>query len=89
MLDLARSLSRRDDLREGVVQFEVTGLNGETGTIDLVDVLSDKLVARRQIVRQAGRGRGLDDASAYAAIDDAHRELEEELVRAASVWAPG
>lgn len=89
LLDLARRLSRRDDLQEGVVKFEVGGLNGETGRVDLVDVLSDKLVTRRRILRQSGRGRGLDDDDAYAAIEDAYHELEDELLRAASVWAPG
>lgn len=88
LLDLARGLSRRDDLQEGALKFEVRGLNGETGRVDLVDVLSDKLVTRRRILRQSGRGRGLDDANAYAAIDDAYGELEDELLTAASVWAP-
>jgi hypothetical protein len=88
LLGLARSLVRRDDLNEGVIDFEVKGLNGETGRVDLVDILNDKLVGRKQILRQDGRGRALNDASAYSAVEEAYGELHDELIRAASVWAP-
>jgi hypothetical protein len=88
LLGLARSLVRRDDLDEGVIDFEVKGLNGETGRIDLVDILNDKLVGRKQILRQEGRGRALMDESAYAAVEEAYGELHDELIRAASVLAP-
>lgn len=86
LLGVARRLVRREELVEGMIDFEVKGLNGETGQIDLVDVLNDKLVSRKSILRSDSRSRALDDSSAYEAIESAFAELHDDLVTAASIW---
>lgn len=42
-------------------------------------MLSDKLIVRKQIIRQGERSRALDSTSAYAAIEAAFAEVRDEL----------
>jgi hypothetical protein len=85
MLRLSRWLARRGDLRTEACKFEVKGVRADTGDVELMDVLRDQLVARKEILRQSRRGRALDSGSAYQAIERAFRELEPELAVAAGV----
>jgi hypothetical protein len=85
MLGVARRLARRPDLREGAINFEVRGFNGVTEHVELVDILSDRLIATRRILRESARSRALDRWATYAAIEDGYREMRDDLIRAASV----
>jgi hypothetical protein len=87
LLGAVRRLAALGDLRDEVGQFAVKGLNGQTGQVDLVDVLSDQLVARAQIICQDGQARALNSASAYAAIERAYADLRPQLRLAAGVSA--
>lgn len=79
-----RLLAHRGDLRENVSHFTVSGVDQETQTTAKLDLLSDKLVLSRKIVRQNQRSRALDDASAYDAIAQAYNELRDDLEAAAA-----
>lgn len=84
VLQAARRLAGRSDLRENAHTFTVKGLNGQTESIELVDVLRDHLIARKQIVRLDSRSRAVDDAAAYQAIEEAYGELRRDLEAAAA-----
>lgn len=85
MLRAARTLARRGDLRTEASKFAVKGVRADTGEIEVVDILRDQLIARKEILRQSERGRALDSGSAYEAIERAFGELEEELNVAAGI----
>jgi hypothetical protein len=87
LLRAVRRLAALADLRSEVAHFSVKGLNGQTGQVDLVDVLSDQLSARCQIICLDRHARALNSASAYAAIERAYAELRPQLLRAAGVSA--
>ncbi len=80
-----RRLAERTDLRSGARRFKVTGRHDETHRLDTVDLLSDRLISRKSVVRSDARSRAIDPNSAFAAIREAYDELREELVAAAEV----
>lgn len=71
--------------REGVSRFVIKGRDEATGQVEEVDVLSDKLISVKKIVRQGSQSRALDSASAYQAIEEAFSELRPELIQALGV----
>lgn len=83
-LALARRLSARDDLRSGVAAFEVRGRDEVSGHVEAIDLLSDKLIARRQILREDEVGKALNSESAYGEIETAYEDLRAELLTASS-----
>lgn len=85
MLAAVKVLAGRDDLRSETSRFEVKGLSDLTGRIEQLDILSDQLIARGQIIRLDGRTRALNPESAYAAIEQAYAALHDQLVVAAGV----
>lgn len=89
VLQTARQLAGRSDLRENAQEFTVKGLNGRTSSIEVVDVLRDQLIARKQIVKLEGRSRALDDEAAYRAIEEAYAELRQDLDAAAAAAGGG
>lgn len=74
-----KSLVARPDLPEHFETLKVRGRNAETGALENLDLLSDKLVTTRKIMRIDDRYRVLDSDSAYAAIESAYNELQEEI----------
>lgn len=84
-LRLAELVAGDPDAREEVTRFRLKGLNAETQTLDEVDVLHDHLVREKEVVRLGDRTRSIHPDSAYAAIHEAHEELEDQLHRAAMV----
>lgn len=85
MLRVAQDLIRRPDLRTEASKFLVKGINTNTDAIDAIDILSDQLIAREEIMRQTPRGRALDHVSAYEAVERAYGRFEDQLVLAAGV----
>ena len=85
MLRVAQNLARRSDLRTEASKFQVRGVNSDTGAIDPIDILHDQLITTEEIMLQTERGRALQNASAYEAIERAFGRLEGELVMAAGV----
>ncbi len=85
LMNAVKWLAARDDLHENVSRFTVGGLDSETGNSAKLDLLSDKLVMAKKIVRQSARSRALDNNSAYSAIQEAYNELSDELEAASSL----
>jgi hypothetical protein len=84
VVGFVRRLARRADTRTEMSQFIVRGVNNQTNRVEVVDALSDHLIAKKQIVRESARSRALDTAAAYAAIEQAYDELRDELQAAAA-----
>jgi hypothetical protein len=85
LLDAVRRLAAHEDLRDAVSFFHVKGWNEQTGQVELVDVLSDQLIARSQIISLDRLTRALSPASAYEAIERAYEDLRPQLLVAAGV----
>lgn len=79
LIDPVRELVQRRDFHSGVRQLQIAGKHDETNRIDVVDLLNDRLISRKSILREEGRSRAISAASAYDAIRGAHAELREEL----------
>jgi hypothetical protein len=85
LLGSLKALVRGRDLRENADRFQVKGKHDETGRVELIDLLRDQLIAKKQILRLGERSRAVDENSAYEAIRAAHDELGDELRQAPSV----
>lgn len=85
LLDAVKRLAGFADLRSEVTRFDVKGLHEQTGRIEELDILSDQLIAKGQIICMDRRSRALDRESAYAAIERAHHELRDQLNLAAGM----
>lgn len=57
----------------------------KTEKLELIDVLSDELVAYKDIPRVSERSRQVQDSTAFAAIEEAYEDLKSDLISAASV----
>jgi hypothetical protein len=85
ILSLVKKLAKRTDTREEVSRFIVKGFDDEAGRTQLIDIMSDKLISKKQIVLQDKRTRALDPDSTFKAIVEAHAELKDQLHSAAAV----
>lgn len=79
MIDVAKGIIGLRNVHEEAHKFHVKGFDPVSQQTELVDVLSDKLIVRKQIIRQGERSRALDSTSAYAAIEAAFAEVRDEL----------
>ncbi len=82
---LVRQLLGHDDLPENAKRFVVGGIDLETQRTATVDLLNDKLVCTKRIIKQSARSRALDNDSAYEAIQEAYNDLRDELETAAAL----
>ncbi len=80
-----KALVRGRELRENTERFQVKGKHDETGRVELIDLLRDQLIARKQVLRLGERSRAVDESSAFEAIQSAHDELGDELRQAPSI----
>ncbi len=85
LINPIRALANRKDINDGILRFDVTGLNGNTGRMGMIDALSDLLIAKKKIVLHEAQSGSLDPQSAYTAIEEAYEELEPQLLSAAGV----
>ena len=82
-----RDVAQDSQLREQMTWFRAHGKRGDTGRVETIDLLGDKLVSHKRIMRVDGRGRALNPASAFGAIKEAHFELQDEIEHASPVAA--
>jgi hypothetical protein len=80
-----KALVRSPELRENAERFRVAGQLDSTGKVELIDLLRDQLIARKQVLRLGARSRAIEASSAFEAIGAAHDELGDDLRRAASL----
>ena len=74
-----------EDLRENAKKFKVKGVMKSSGRVNSVDLLSDRLISRKSVLRQGRNNKVLNAKSVYAAIEEAYFELKEELEAAAAL----
>jgi hypothetical protein len=79
ILAFAKRLATQPGIREDARAFMARGLNSDGDGIDEVDVLQDSLFVSAEIRRAGPRGRALDTADTYRAIDAAYRENRDQL----------
>ena len=79
------NIAGRTDLRENTTWFRVHGKRDDTNRVETIDLLGDRLVSRKRIVRVGGRGRALSSTSAFQAIREAYDDLSDEIEFASSV----
>ena len=82
---LARRLLLLDDLRPNVERFKVKGKLIDTGKVETIDLLSNKLISAQSIVRLSDRSRALEPDSAFRAISRAYENFKDDLDQAYSV----
>jgi len=85
MLQVVRRLARRPEFRQEASRAIIKALDAETGRMDTVDLLNDKLIGKRAILQEDDRYRTVNRDSAFAAIEDVHQELREHLLNAAAI----
>jgi len=84
LLNVTRVLAGQVGLRTEATMFVVKGKSSSSHHVEQVDLLSDHLVSKVQIMRQNNRGRALDRDSAYSEIQKAYESLKGELLIAAA-----
>ena len=82
---VAKKLLKIGDFRENTARFQIRGTNADTDKVELVDLLRDQLIARKQLLRLGQRNRAVDPELAVGAIHEAYNELRDELRQAAGV----
>lgn len=83
-LDMARELANDDECRNSSTRFVVKGVD-EEGLVTEVDILKDQLLAKKKVLRQSGQYRTIIPESAFAAIEEAYREMLPDIRRAAAI----
>jgi hypothetical protein len=69
-----KKLAQRPDKVENVITFQAKGINADTGRVEALDLLQDKLIYTRQVVTVGGNSRAVDPTAAFAAIEGAYSE---------------
>jgi hypothetical protein len=74
-----RNLIGLEDLSTGVSSFKIDALMRDSEKIESLDLLADKLVSRKSVMLLDSRSRDVSSPSAFAAIEEAYRELKDDL----------
>ena len=82
-----RTLVQSPGLHENMDRFRLRGKCGDTGRVETIDLLGDRLVSLKRMMRLNDRGLAISSDSAFSAIREAHSELREEIEFAASALA--
>ena len=74
----------RPRLEAQVKTLKVKGYDETTRKENTFDILSDRFVQSKRMIKQTLQGRAATPESAYQAITEAYTELRQELITAAS-----
>jgi hypothetical protein len=85
ILETTKRLGQNAADRYDISKFVVHGYNEEKQKSIELNLLSDKLIVRRAILRTGSRSRGLNATSAFNAIISAYEDLKEEIEASPSV----
>jgi hypothetical protein len=75
---------RGGNARANLEAAQVYSKNSD-GLLEALDLLHDAVVLNREIERETPRSRSLDRDDAYRAVEDAHREIRNDLGGAITV----
>lgn len=79
------NLARRPDLSGNALQFQARGRPIDGGPVEVVNLLGDRIVAKKKMLRLTKHGRAVHSSSAFSAIREAYLELHADIASAASV----
>ena len=82
LLQAVRGLAGSSLVRDSAEVFKVKVLREDGGPIEEIDLLNDHLVSVRRVVREHSRGRVVEAASVFEAIEDGYTAMRPELERA-------
>lgn len=85
LLDTLKSIVGRNDLRQNAIRLNATLLEEATQRAVSCNLLEDKFVGSKKILRVNARSRVLDRSDAYAKIIETYEELKDDLEKAAGV----
>jgi hypothetical protein len=88
-LGWVRGIAGLPRTKEGAEHFKVRGMDELTDRVETFDLLRDKLVSSRQVVRQDSRHRGVDPDSMFDEIGRAFEENRPLIERAVGVSEVG
>lgn len=77
LLAFVRKVLSSEDVRSYLVQLSLRGMSDLSGKIEDVDVLSDLMVSKKQVLRQDRHTRAVQAKSTYSAIREAYSEFED------------
>jgi hypothetical protein len=77
LLGFARKVFSSADARAQVDRLSLRGMSELSGKVEDVDVLSDFMVSKKQVLRQDTHTRAVQSKSTYSAIREAYVEFEE------------
>jgi hypothetical protein len=80
LFDAVKRLARKRQITpEQVSKFEVQGYSADLNRLETIDLLKEFLVSEQKVTKVEGRSRGYVSASVYAAIEQAHGELRDQI----------
>ncbi|MBI5297685.1 MAG: hypothetical protein HY869_19570 [Chloroflexi bacterium] len=83
--DVVKRLYKKPDIRYDVEKLVIKGYDAEKQKNVTLDLLSDKLIIKREILRMGYKSKGLNPNSAFRAIASAYEELKDELKQSPSM----
>lgn len=79
LLSALKMLSKRPEIRDEANKFIVNGYNAEKQSLVELNLLSDKLIISRDILKLEPRSRALHPKAAFDAIISAYEEVKDEI----------
>ena len=85
LMEFVRTLAGLPQTTEGVGIFKVHGKDDRTNQVRWFDLLEDKFVAVRKVVKEGTKHRVINSESMFAEIEAAYQDLRPQLERATSI----
>jgi hypothetical protein len=85
LLETVKTLSKRPEIQYEIDTLKVTGYSPEQQKNIELDLLSDKLIIKREILKVSSKSRALNQNSAFKAIISAYEEIKDEINNSPSI----
>jgi hypothetical protein len=85
LLNWTKKAVHNSEIMSEALSFDIAGISPTFPKADSLDLLSDKLVVRKAMMKHDPRSRSVDPISAFNAIEEAYVELKIEIEAATAV----
>lgn len=85
VLEFTKKLLKMPELQRDVKKLTVKGYSSKKQENVILDLLSDRFVVKKSILKMDSRSRALNSDAAYRAIISAYKELKDEIIESASI----